>query len=265
MAAAVAWGHWLESVPLTQGGWGRWLYLLQLGILAAAGGAILWMAVEELGRKRTAEALLIALWVLGIFLFAVKVNWSLNVRALLPALPAVAILVVRRAERRGAGRAARSRLLRAAPLAAAAAASLLLGVADYQFASSAREAARKIGAQLRSAGRTALFEGHWGFQWYAEQQGMGAVDVVRTVAQAGDLLVLPATTSSNVFEPTGNSVTLAGVVEVAPMLPWLATMNPYVGAGFYADYYGALPFAVGRVPTDQYAIMKLVKGIQPAK
>jgi hypothetical protein len=34
--------------------------------------------------------------------------------------------------------------------------------------------------------------------------------------------------------------------------PWLSTMQKQMGAGFYSDVWGPLPFAFGFVPPEQY-------------
>lgn len=41
--------------------------------------------------------------------------------------------------------------------------------------------------------------------------------------------------------------------EATPF-PWLATMDPSVGAGFYASVWGPLPFAFGRAAPERYEV-----------
>jgi hypothetical protein len=56
---------------------------------------------------------------------------------------------------------------------------------------------------------------------------------------------------------------MSGVAWAKPIdaidvpLPWLATMNLQVGAGFYADVFGPLPFAFGRVPPERFTVYKV--------
>jgi hypothetical protein len=105
LATAVATGGWLEAVPLASPGSARWLYAVQVGVLAAVGASILGLVRMESLRERSAEGWLLLGWVAGIVAFAFWVNWSLNVRSLLPMLPVVAIAMVRRAAiRRARGR-----------------------------------------------------------------------------------------------------------------------------------------------------------------
>ena len=56
------------------------------------------LVIADLLKHRSAEALLLGLWVVGTFDFAGFVNWTCNGRSVLPLVPAVALLLVRRAE-----------------------------------------------------------------------------------------------------------------------------------------------------------------------
>lgn len=256
LATGTAWGRWLDAMPLQQEGPVRWAYLVQVGALAAIGASILWLVVAETLRERSADGMLLLLWAAGIVAFAFWVNWSLNVRSLLPMLPVVAIVLVRRATRR-TGSAARTAFVRQAfPLAAGAAAAMLVAAADHRLAEISRDSAAQIGRQLRAAGKTARFQGHWGFQWYAEQQGMVSVDWVRHPLHAGELHALPGT-NSNLNPIREGTATVWTAVSAEPF-PWLATMGGPVGAGFYADVFGPLPFAVGPVPTEWSGVIELL-------
>jgi hypothetical protein len=37
-------------------------------------------------------------------------------------------------------------------------------------------------------------------------------------------------------------------------LGWMGTMSARLGAGYYSDGWGPLPFAFGRVPPERYAV-----------
>jgi hypothetical protein len=41
-----------------------------------------------------------------------------------------------------------------------------------------------------------------------------------------------------------------------PVFPWISTMSQALGAGFYSDQRGPLPFAIGRVPVEKYYILR---------
>ncbi len=238
----------------------RWGALLQCGLLLAAGASVVALAaLDLLAEWRAPEALLLFLWTSGTLLFAVRFNWSVNARSLLPAAPAVGALIVRRIERRQAERAPAPSWRRFWPLVPAAVASVLVAHADHALASSAREAATFFASASR--GRTVWFEGHWGFQYYAESLGMRALDYRRPLARPGDLVVKPAT-NSNLARLPAERVKLLDTTEW-PAVHWLAMMRASSGAGFYSDVWGPFPFVVGRVPGERYDLFEVVAPLGP--
>src|SRR3972149_888412 len=82
--------------------------------------------------------------------------------------------------------------------------------------------------------------------------GGRAVDWNGARPSPGEWLVVPANNTNTFLMPRG-TVSLHRVVEV-PSPGVLATMNRSVGAGFYSDVWGPLPFAVGRVPPERYYV-----------
>jgi hypothetical protein len=139
--------------------------------------------------------------------------------------------------------------------AAAALLSLLVTLADYQLANSARAAATTIREKFSgSSSRTIWFQGHWGFQYYAEGNGLRAFDSIRSQASSGDLIVLPFNNTNLSFIPPDQAERLT-IIEM-PVFPVLATMSGTVGAGFYTELLGPLPFAFGAVPPEKYYILR---------
>jgi hypothetical protein len=163
--------------------------------------------------------------------------------------PAVAILLLRRIEAVAPAAKLQWFFLPAALL------SLLVSFADYQLANSARAAAMTIREKfgVTPAG-TVWFQGHWGFQYYAEANGLRAYDSTRSQLQPGDLMVLPFNNTNLVPVPKEKAERLT-ILEL-PVLAWLATMSKPVGAGFYMDILGPLPFAFGAVPPEKYYILR---------
>ena len=79
-----------------------------------------------------------------------------------------------------------------------------------------------------------------------------ALDDQRSQMGGGDLVVVPSTAAN--IQPMGG-LAWAKVIDVIHVpLPWLATMNMGVGAGFYADVFGPLPFAFGRVAPERFTV-----------
>jgi len=255
-AALLARGVDLGAGSLAVPGGPGALLLLQAAVLAAAGLGILALAALDLWRSRDADGLLLALWVAGTFAFAAFLNWCDSSRVNLPMAPAVGLLIARRLASRPA--CARG------SLAAAAVASLALAIgvadADARLADSAREAAQQIADRYGGREGRLWFLGHWGFQYYLEQRGGSAVDVMRSLLLPGDVVVIPLN-NTNVFFLPAKRVEPLETLEI-PVRSWLATMNTWVGAGFYSSVFGPLPFVFGAIPAERYEVFAVERPIR---
>ncbi|MDP9003223.1 MAG: glycosyltransferase family 39 protein [Verrucomicrobiota bacterium] len=227
---------------------GQFLIGCQWTLLLLGGSGLLLMPILDWRRNKNGESLLLLLWIFGTFLFCI-LNWTINARALLPMAPAVAILLLRRIEAVAPAARLQWFFLPAALLA------LLVSFADYKLANSARAAAvtikEKFGA---NPGGTVWFQGHWGFQYYAEANGLRAYDSTRSQLQPGDLMVLPFNNTNLIPIPKEKAERLT-ILEF-PVFPWLSTTSKPVGSGFYMDILGPLPFAFGAVPPEKYYILR---------
>jgi len=228
--------------------------LAQLFVWCAAGVGVLALALGDLLRTRRPESALLFAWVLGCFAFASFLNWTPNARSVLPLVPAVGILVARRLDRRAAaGRPARPAGI-AAGLALAAALSVAVLDADARLASASRAAAEALVGGLRAGGARVWFQGHWGFQYYAEALGAEPLDRARSQLEAGDWILRPAN-NSYLFPLPARSLGPPSQREF-PVHCCLSTMHPAAQAGFYAATFGALPFAFGAAPPERYFVYR---------
>jgi hypothetical protein len=224
-----------------------------LAVFATAGFSLLALGVADIVTRRDPESWLLCFWVLGTFVFAAGVNWATNGRAILPMVPAAAILVARRVESRGRGNALSTRRT---VIVAACAAMLAVGVAfaDLEYANSARAAAWWICQRHGGTSGDLRFQGHWGFQYYMEALGAKAFDSHGPALKPGDVFVVPQHNSNVKMPQETSSLRLVETMDV-PSSRWIATMR--MGAGFYADAYGPIPFAVGKVPLERYQIYRV--------
>ena len=236
--------------------------VIQLTLFGLAGAGVLALAVADLSPRRDADGILLTLWVVGTLLFAVFFNWTVNARSVLPAAPAVGILIARRLERRP-GLLRVGRFLPAAPLAAAAALSLAVAWADWRLAAAGATAAAHLAASGGGAAGTLWFEGHWGFQHYMEARGAQPLDWRRSRLARGDRVAIPID-NANVVALPADAVVHRAVSDV-PVLPFLATLSPRLRAGFYLDAWGPLPFAFGRVPPERYVLLEVVREVPPGE
>lgn len=219
-------------------------------LLILGGVALLSFPIIEWKRHRNAETLMLLLWVLGTFAFCL-LNWTINGRAVLPMIPALAILLLRRIELLTGSNKLRLNWF----FGAAALLSLLVSFADYQLANSGRAAAAEIQNKFgRSPSVAVWFQGHWGFQYYAEANGLIPFDSEQPKTGPGDLMVLPFN-NTNLKPIPENAIERVATLEM-PVAPWIATMSRTVGAGFYMDILGPLPFSFGSVPPEKYYVVR---------
>jgi len=227
---------------------------LETTVFLAGGILVLLLAGEDFRHHRDADSLLLVLWVLGLVTFAVVLNWTINGRSLLPALPAVGILLARRLDTRDSKSPPARRVWLLGPAFLAAASSLVLTRADARLAETNRRAAEQLWIQYHQPGNTVWFEGHWAFQYYLEKAGGKAIDLNDPKKASGDILIIPAN-ASNLYEPPMDRVQLVATVNYLPDA-CCATMNNLAGAGFYASVHGPLPFVIGRIEPDRFYIFR---------
>jgi hypothetical protein len=236
-----------------------WTLALQLGLWIGCGMMILALLVIDLHQRRDAASALLLVWIVGVFTFSAFINWSINARSLLPLVPAVAILLVRRLDARSRQLSLNDWRTRSI-LAAMAVLSLTVAWADMSLARAAHTAAQRITDDLKPTGRQLWFQGHWGFQYAMEQLGGRALDTAHFSLAAGDLVVLPRNNSGVLQFP--DEVTEPLMELEIPVFFAAATMCDPIGAGFFSDAWGPLPFAFGLVPPEQYRIVTITRSIQ---
>jgi hypothetical protein len=224
----------------------------QFLLWVAAGAAVLLLTVDDLLKHRDPVALLLFLWVAGTAVFAAYVNWTLNARSVLPLIPAAALTLVRRLERESL-----AAWVLPALVAASAVLALVVTYADACMANANRTAARQLVADWTPpTNRPLWFEGHWGFQYYAQAAGARSWDFEVAAGKTGDILVIPF---NNCITASPDSFARQIEVLDVPGNPWLATMYAGVGAGYYACGWDwrPLPFAFTEVPPERYLVFRL--------
>jgi len=219
-------------------------------LFATIGIGILALTVTDVAQRRTADSVLLSLWVIGTFFFAAIMNWSITARTLLPMAPAVMILLLRRFN---TSQASNGRTLWW-PLLPAALVSLLVTTADYKFANTARLASSYFQNRFQTEPGTVWFEGHWGFQYYMEQWRAKPVDQNERGIVSGDLVIIPWT-NTNISLTSPATTALTEQVNFPQFL--LATMSSETGAGFYSSRWGPLPWVFARIPPELYLVFRV--------
>ena len=217
-------------------------------LFATIGIGILALAVTDVAQRRTADSVLLSLWVIGTFFFAAIMNWSITARTLLPMAPAVMILLLRRFN---TSQASNGRTLWW-PLLPAALVSLLVTTADYKVANTARLASSYFQKRFQTEPGTVWFEGHWGFQYYMEQWRAKPVDQNERGIVSGDLVIIPVNNTNISLPATPGRPEQVNFPQFL-----LATMSPETGAGFYSSRWGPLPWVFARIPPEPYLVFRV--------
>ncbi len=255
--AGVLVGMGALSMPVSIAPAHRNVLSLQLALFIGCGLSALALAYTDWRRNRSAGSLLLLLWVLGTWMFASFVNWTVNVRSVLPMIPAVGILLGRRLEACGnfAGRLQMAKLV--VPLVVSAAAALWVTWADARLANSAREAAQYVRDHLSKPGINVSFEGHWGFQYYMQAYQFQPIDFRDFHVGNGDLIVIPNNSSYAEVQSMPSKFVASRGVLTLPVKTGMTTMSVDWGSGFYSDALGPLPYSFGRGLAEYYTVLRL--------
>lgn len=204
-STAFGWVH-LPADNVTREHW-TWLSV-QLAFYILGGISILALAVVDWWKRKDAESLLLALWVLGTFVFVAFLNWTINARSVLPLIPAVGILLARRIETLRFSSREWFLMKAAVPLIVSGVLSVYIASADAEMANSARLAATSIPKEIQNRPGRVIFQGHWGFQYYMELLGFTPLEVATYQPQAEDLMVIPMN-NTNTLEPSPSYIVSA--------------------------------------------------------
>ncbi len=232
-----------------------WSAALHLAAFVTLGAQLIAFTLWRLISVRKTEELLLATWIGGVFLFSTYVNWSVTARTFVPMAPAAAILVVRAAridDGRTVGRY----------VATLVTATLAIGVAwgDMAWSRTVRDTAVMFNDGFRDNPLDVYFQGHWGFQHYADPAVMQALDIERTVLHADNVLITPKNNSVAARLPeqfrAETDIVLAGEGR------WASTMLGNSGVGFYSNLFGPLPFRIGPAPAEVYYVTLVSPAIE---
>lgn len=237
----------------------RYGLIAQISVAVMVGLGILVIATADLVEHKNSASLLLFLWISGTFIFAAFINWTINIRSILPMAPAVGILLTRRIQSGKADALLKSRAPLPFLLLASAFLVVLVTWADASLANTARSAAVEITKKYGGQSRPLRFEGHWGFQYYMQLQGASPLDFKRPELERGTMLIIPSNNTNVVALPPR----IAQIVETLEYHPcgWLTTMNRISGAGYYSSLWGPLPFALGAVPPERYHVMIMTASV----
>jgi hypothetical protein len=264
--AAVSIAVWLATRPMLSSTRREAIVLAELVLLASLGTCTALLLVQRWrSTTRPSERWLIA-WIAWECAYAALLNWSVTERGFLTSAAIIGMFAATRrrateATARAASPAASSaapRARRALLVGVPAALSLVIGTAasvgDWQVASSGQRAASELVAPSVRAGKKVWFQGHWGFQYYAQEAGATPMEIGRTEVKPGEIVVIPMLNTN-----------VAGVAErdyevvehrTYPVTSPLTTLGPLSSAGYYASILGVLPFGANLGDDAEYWVFR---------
>lgn len=241
--------------PDSKGLPGNFLFILQFSLLGSGGMLLIILAGAHLWHNKDGETVLLFLWIIGTFAFTCYLNHMVTVRNLLPMIPAATILLTRRLKTIPTLVGSTRQLKLIAPLLATLTITLSVTIADYRLADSQRRAAIYFEKAYRHYPRSIYFLGHWGFQYYMEQFGAQALDFNNYQFDEGDIIIIPANNCNtnwsrrDIMQPVVKKIFYLGGI--------VSTMSGKMGAGFYSDRIGSLPFVFGVSPDEEYYVYRI--------
>jgi 4-amino-4-deoxy-L-arabinose transferase-like glycosyltransferase len=261
LVLVVAWGQ-IGAFRLGAENRFRWDVVVQMAVFSFGGLSLLALGANKAWRVRNPETLLLALWCFGTFIFAWVLNWTVSGRNMLPMIPAVGVLLVRRMDARGGWLVARNVWSFWLPLVPAAMIALLVTWADFCLANASRAAAAVICQQFARKERPLWFQGHWGFQYYMEQEGAKDIELEEATFSPGDQMVSPLFGSYLAYL---NQVAKELMVCACPSCRLVTPLNMEAGAGYYSSQFGPLPYALIWQQVDKFSIYEVTNSLHFSK
>ena len=199
---------------------------------------------------------LLCLWFTGTAIFVVLFAPFIAVRHFLIIVPPILLLLgatlhfEKRWHRRAAGVGA----------AATVALGISLGAADWSYADVYRQQAsviRKLVPANNSG--TIWYIGHWGWQWYAERNGLRGYDAKSSNLLPGDYLVIPMNVHRQHISKPGHLRFAPYAVQTVPGPAWTAIRSMTYGYGVFRSNIQFLPWSFSNGPMEQFRIMRVEK------
>jgi hypothetical protein len=133
--------------------------------------------------------------------------------------------------------------------------TLSLGISDRIWANYYKEKAELIKSELPSKANI-YFTGHWGWQWYAKQNGMQQLEALNPQIQLGDYLVYPEGIHQQTLDNIPSNLHL-NVVKEYNESPSTLTFFKTDHARFYSSSFKKLPWVINWHPFDKIIVYQV--------
>jgi 4-amino-4-deoxy-L-arabinose transferase-like glycosyltransferase len=229
-----------------------WVVFLANGVLvclALIPDALI-LALTRVWRPEAARAfgptVYLLLWVAGTSAFYVRFAPFIAARHVLPILPAVTLLL---GARWGVSLTRGSRIF---GLALTVVVSAGLCLSDWRFAEFYKIEAARL-AQSLPAGRL-WASGHWGWQWYASQNGFREIDVRSSDLRPGDYLVVADNLDRQPLESPPPMRLVRTDTQERSLLNLFCTGRNF---RFYTSDYKAAPWSLSRDCVNRVTVFQI--------
>ncbi len=222
------------------------VYIILLGAVALRR----WLRAESDVESRDAAGLiLLVVWLLGLMAIDSLALFA-TPRYLVPALPALVLLLLEGTNRRRAGPPAAGPILGTITLVSTAALALALSIVGAAQVQSHREFVTETIPKL-AGGHDVWFTGHWTLRYYAEHAGqrhLGAQLEQDAVPKQGDVVYIIFDAAWHTIPPfVAKRLLLADVNHPPGPLP-LHVANQLVRGSYWAHVLGIMPYVISTEP-----------------
>lgn len=190
----------------------------------------------------------IVFWFAGMAAFIIQFAPFIATRHILLAIPPILLI--------GSWTAARvSPVLRVQAAVATILLGLLLAVSDWLYADFYRQGAKEVSLAL-PAGQKVWTAGLWGWQWYAEEQGMMVYAGGSKNIKAGDYLVMPSDVATQKVDSCLKLVPVNKIWHPAGPFTFFSTSH---NAAFYMSTYLHPAWRLSREAVDTIVVFRVSK------
>lgn len=245
----------VDYSPLQRGGVA---FFLALGCMAVATFVRIIRQRQRAGEP-VGEQLFLLCWVLLVLAYIMLLFPFGSARYLMPALPPALLLLA--GERRWSEGVALRPVLTRVILCGSLLFGLAAAAADYRFAGVYREFAGEM-QRLRAQYNNSLdvwYIGEWGMHYYLRRGGARYLHSTSNAPRLGDYVVIPEMPPLwGPAEELRPRLAVDVAWKYSSPLP-LRLFNRRSHAGFYAHFWGMLPFAFSREPDEVFTILRVAQ------
>jgi hypothetical protein len=221
----------------------------EAALAGLASAALIW-SLARLWKIGSGTSPALGLW--AVFPFAMIVYLHMAAKYLVPSVPAYSLILVILAR----GPVRPGRRVWAGLAGAGLTFGMLIVSADSRAADMARLAIEKWVSPREAGGRTVLFEGQWGFQWYAELHGASCFNPkLPASAHPGDFVVVDLIGSRafpQILYPHARLLD-----TISDLRPGGVLIDRKLNVGFYSDGFGSLPWFWAPAGTLRYELWEI--------